>query len=155
MPAHLSEKITLSDQGGLADEQGLYQRKGTTNFGALEQKVVNLEGWISDIKHDIKDLNDGIKGLTVSILTLNRPQWVPLIAAATLFCAVTGGVWGLAISPVRGDLDRVTASVDKLKEEIVPRSEHMQRDLALQQQMDRDRHQVDVIKEQLERAVRK
>jgi hypothetical protein len=119
---------TVSDQGGRADDQGPYQAQGTSNFGALEQKVVNVEKWIDEIKTDIRKLSEGIQGLSVSILTLNRPQWMPLIAAATLFLAATGGVWKLAIQPLEievAQLTRDTMPKDLLEERRVALATHL------------------------------
>lgn len=102
------------DLGRLADAQGLYEKRGTSNFGALEQKVANLEGWLDDIKHDIKDLNVSIKDLSTSIMSLTQPKWSSWIAGATLFCLVTGAMWQLAIRPVE-------VQVARLATEVVPR----------------------------------
>ncbi len=79
--------------------------------------------------------------------TIGKPQYALIGGFAAIVLTLVTGLWGLAISPVRTDVERLTANQEKLREDIVPRAEHVVADAVVQQQIGKLEAAVDHLNE--------
>ncbi len=89
-------------------------------LGALTQRVIHTEEKLTEIKGELRDLNVSIRELNSTIAAMGKPKWQVWSGISTLIVVVTGGVWGLAISPIN---DRV----NKLETSYVSRDVHIEK----------------------------
>jgi trans-2-enoyl-CoA reductase len=77
-----------------ADDQGIHEKFGISNFGALEARVEAFAEWKIEIKDDIAKLGKSIDKLGDAITELTKPKWVQWIGAAALFLTAMIAVLG-------------------------------------------------------------
>jgi hypothetical protein len=70
------------------------------NFGIVQERVRNFETKLIELVDTVKDTNRSVQKLADSMLDSAKPKWAVWIAAATLFCIVTGAMWTVAINPI-------------------------------------------------------
>lgn len=75
-----------------------------TNFGVIQERVKNIENRLCELAVSLKETNIAVHKAALAIEQVGKTKWGLLIAAATLFCLVTGGVWGviwaLVLTPI-------------------------------------------------------
>lgn len=82
---------------------------GPTNFGALRERVNNIDKRLGE-------LVDGMDALNKTILEASKTKWGELIGFATIICLVLGGLWLLVVIPIKDDIKDLKLSSMTAKE---------------------------------------
>jgi len=75
------------------------------NYGALEQRVYNVE-------QSLAGINDGILALSAKIDERSRTSWPTLASFATVLVVVMGGMGTLALRPGAEAIERLNRQIN-------------------------------------------
>lgn len=101
--------------------------EGGFGLGTLHQRVVALEECRKEMNSDIADVRKDMNAGFVQINERVRPQYTILIGFTTLLLALTAGLWSLAITPIKEDINRIMITEERFRETTVPRVEQTER----------------------------
>ncbi len=96
--------------GHLADSKNGNGNNGLSNFGALRERVNNIDKRLGELVESMITLN-------TTIHEASKTNWGQLIGFATVICVVLGGLWILVIIPIKDDLKDLRVSTLTAKEE--------------------------------------
>lgn len=107
----------------MANGNGEGTVRNTFDFGALEQRVRNLEGGIVDIRAGISALASKIDTQSQAYAAGSKTNWSVLAGFFSATIVVVGALGGIAKSPIDAALIRLDADAREVGRQIVPRSE--------------------------------
>lgn len=107
----------------MANGNGEGTVRSTYDFGALEQRVRNMEGGLSNIRADISALTSKIDTQSQNYAASSKTNWSVLASFFSAVILIIGALGSIAKSPIDAALIRLDSDVREVNRQIVPRAE--------------------------------
>ncbi|TXM68307.1 hypothetical protein [Methylobacterium sp. WL120] len=96
-------------------------------YGVIEQRFRNIEGQVTDLK---SSLSSQIATIAAKLDERGKPQWQLMVSAIGVMMTILIALGALIYMPIKAEQLKTDTEITRLREQVVPRSEHDSRNMA-------------------------
>jgi hypothetical protein len=97
-------------------------------YGVIEQRFRNIEGQVTDLK---SSLSSQIASIAAKMDERSKPQWQLMVSAIGVMMTILIALGSLVYMPIRADQMKNDQEILKIRDQLVPRTEHDSRQLQI------------------------